>query len=79
MITATEVPVLPSASSTMPNGCFSTMRNVLSSTASWRSTNENSRWPTLSRAAQRLSEAITSLVVTGEPSWNFSPSRSVNV
>jgi len=44
-----------------------------------RSTNENSRWPTLSRADQRLSDAITSLVVTGEPSWNFKPSRKVKV
>ena len=35
--------------------------------------------PTPSLAPQRLSEAMTSLVVTGEPSWNFRPSRRVKV
>ncbi len=55
------------------------MRKVLSSTASTLSTNEKSRWPTPSFLAQRPSEAITSLLVTGEPSWNFSLSRSVKV
>ncbi len=32
-----------------------------------------------SRAPQRLSEAMTSSEVTGAPSWNLSPSRSVKV
>src|SRR5262249_22163671 len=36
-------------------------------------------WATSSLAPQRFSEAMTSLVVTGDPSWNFSPSRKVKI
>ncbi len=36
-------------------------------------------WPMPSRTPQRFSEAMTSSEVTGAPSWNFSPSRSVKV
>jgi hypothetical protein len=55
------------------------MMKVLSSTGSSLVTKPIRRWPTPSLAPQRFSEAITSLVVTGEPSWNFSLSRSVKV
>ena len=34
--------------------------------------------PTASLAPHRLSEATQSSEVTGAPSWNLSPSRSVN-
>jgi hypothetical protein len=36
-------------------------------------------WPIASREAQRLIEAMQSSAVTGAPSWNFRPSRKVNV
>ncbi|MNN32616.1 hypothetical protein D3C81_1463390 [compost metagenome] len=39
----------------------------------------NMRWPSTSRLPQRVSDAITSCAVTGVPSWNFSPGRSVKV
>ncbi len=36
-------------------------------------------WPSVARFAQRITEATASLAVTGEPSWNFMPGRSVKL
>ena len=68
-----------SACSTTPVGDFSTIWKVLASTAFSSATFAHRMVPRLSRDAQRFSEAITSSVVTGWPSWNSSPSRSVKV
>ena len=79
MMKGTEELGLPSASSTMPKGSFSTSVKVLASTAVISLVNCMSFWPIASRTPQRLSEAMQSSGVTGWPSWNFSPSRSTNV
>ena len=42
-----------------------------------RSTKVISFWPIASRLPQRWSDAITSSPVTGFPSWNSRPARSV--
>ena len=69
---------LPSASSTSPNGCDSSSVNVLrslgASFAVWPASNR----PSGSFLDQRLSDSTASSAVTGAPSWNLSPSRSVN-
>ena len=70
---------LPSDSMTAPNFSFSTIWKVLASTAFSSATFAHRMVPRLSRDAPRCSEAITSSVVTGWPSWNSSPSRSVKV
>jgi hypothetical protein len=70
---------LPNACSIIPNGSRSRMRKVRASTASIASLAAISFCPRASRLPQRASEAITSSLVTGLPSWNSSPSRSVKV
>jgi hypothetical protein len=70
---------LPSASSTKPQASRRKMRNVFASGASMRSTKLISFWPIASRLPQRAIEAATSSPVTGLPSWNSRPSRSVKV
>ena len=70
---------LPSASSTMPNGCLNTMRQPLSPLASIVSSAANIFCPRPSRWPQRFSDAITSADATGLPSWNARPLRNVKV
>ena len=70
---------LPSPSRTRPVGSFSLMTNVLASTTSMPATNVISFWPVASLAAQRLMEATQSSAVTGWPSCQSRPSRSVKV
>jgi len=70
---------LLSACNTTPVGCVSTSWKVLASTALASASLAQRIWPTESRTAQRLSDASTSSVVTGWPSWNSSPSRRVKV
>src|SRR5882762_994146 len=70
---------LPSASSTYGNGFFSFRLNVLSLTAVHASVISASFWPNTSRLPQRSIDAMQSAERTAAPSWNFNPSRSVNV
>ncbi|MDT4838695.1 hypothetical protein FQZ97_724580 [compost metagenome] len=70
---------LPSASSTTPKGCLNVMRKPLGPSAAMLSIASYIFWPSVSRLAQRASEAITSWEVTGAPSWNFRPGRSVKL
>ena len=63
----------------MPVGSFSTSWKVLGSSAFRSATLVHRIWPSESRTAQRFSEATTSSLVTGCPSWNSSPSRRVKV
>ena len=69
---------LPSASSTRPKGLSSSMTKVFLSTGAILAVAAIRRRPTASLAPQRLSDATQSSAVTGWPSWNLSPSRSVN-
>ena len=68
-----------SASSASGNGRFSFNVKVLSLTAFQESVTSASFCPSASRFAQRSIEAMQSAERTGWPSWNLSPSRSVNV
>ena len=70
---------LPSASSMMPQASRRKMRKVSGAGESMRSTKVISFWPIASRLPQRSIEAITSSPVTGLPSWNSRPGRSVKV
>ena len=70
---------LPSPISTRPVGSLSLMVKVLASTASMLATKDISFWPVASLAAQRLMEATQSSDVTGGPSCQARPSRSVKV
>jgi hypothetical protein len=63
----------------MPQGSFRKMRKLFGSGESMRSTKVMSFWPMASRLPQRASEATTSSPVTGLPSWNSRPSRSVKL
>jgi hypothetical protein len=69
----------PSASSTSGNGFFSLSVNVLSLTAVHEAVASPSFCPSASRFDQRSIDAMQSAERTGAPSWNLSPSRSVNV
>jgi hypothetical protein len=68
-----------SASSVSGKGFFSLRRKVLSLTAVQDSVASASFWPSASRFDQRSIEAMQSADLTGAPSWNLSPSRSVKV
>ena len=70
---------LPSDSSTRPYGSLSCMVKVLASTALNSLTKSMSFRPIASRAPQRLIEAMQSSGVTGVPSCQARPSRSVKV
>src|SRR4029450_563572 len=70
---------LPSDSRTRQNGSLRTRVKVLVSTALRSPTEAMSCWPSASRAAQRLIEAMQSSDVTGWPSCHSSPSRRVKV
>ena len=70
---------LASACSTTPVGALSTSWKVLASIALASASLAHRIWPRPSRTAQRFSDASTSSVVTGWPSWNSRPSRSVKV
>jgi hypothetical protein len=69
---------LPSASRTRPNGVSRSSVNVFLSTGAILLSAAIMRRPTASFAPQRLMDATQSSAVTGWPSWNLSPSRSVN-
>jgi hypothetical protein len=74
------VPLLAaSAVSTKGKGSLSWRVNALSSTGFISLVNWASFWPMTSRTIQRLSEGMTSRVVTAVPSWNLRPGRSVKV
>ena len=79
MMTGAVPALIASAVSTKPKGCFRRSTKVLSSTAANSSTNGLIAWPSTSRTIQRFSEAMTSRVVTGWPSWNLRPGRKVKV
>ena len=69
----------PRAEMTSPVGSLSTMRKVFGLTT-WSSfTKDIIFWPIESFAAQRLMDATQSSAVTGLPSCQRSPSRSVSV
>jgi hypothetical protein len=68
-----------SMNSTRPNGSFSTSLKVRSSLADSDARRLLSVAPTVVPSSQRRTEAMTSRVVTGEPSWNLRPARSVKV
>ena len=70
---------LPSASRTKPQASPRKMRKVSGCGVSMRCTKVISAEPIASRLPQRCSEAITSSPVTGLPSWNSRPLRSLNV
>jgi hypothetical protein len=55
------------------------MRKVSGDGVSMRSTNWNSALPMASRLPQRCRLATTSSLVTGLPSWNSRPLRSLKV
>ena len=63
--------------STMPNGSFSVSVKLRASTAFHSAPALPMARPMLSRAPQRCSEATASAAVTGLPSENFRPGRSV--
>lgn len=69
----------PRAKGTNAIGRFSFSTKVRASVASRPAVYSPSLPPMVSRAIQRRSEAMTSRVVTGWPSWNFSPGRRVKV
>ena len=62
-----------------PVGDLSLTVKVFASLAVIESTKLISFWPSASRAAQRLIEAMQSSAVTGAPSCQSRPSRSVKV
>ena len=68
---------LPSPKMSRPVGDLSLTVKVLASFAVIESTKLISFWPSASRAAQRLIEAMQSSAVTGGPSCQNRPSRSV--
>ena len=68
-----------SASSTSGNGFLSLSVNVLSSMAFHDSVDSAIFCPSASRFDHRSIDAMQSAERTGAPSWNLSPSRSVNV
>src|SRR6185436_232671 len=68
-----------SASSASGNGRFNFRVNVLSLTGFHDSVTSASFWPSASRFDHRSIDAMQSAERTGWPSWNLSPSRSVNV
>ena len=70
---------LPSAVSTSPVTSLRTMRKVFWSTTVMSLTKDMSFCPSVSLTAQRLMEATQSSAVTGLPSCQRSPSRSVMV
>jgi hypothetical protein len=70
--------ILPSASSNGGNGVFSRIRKLRSSITSMASVTPATACPTTSRFDQREIEAMQSFDLTGSPSWNLSPSRSLN-
>ena len=70
---------LASASSTMPNGCFSVSLNVFASITAHSAPAARMAPPKVSRDAQRWIDATASAGVTGLPSENFRPGRSVKV
>src|ERR1700719_1552920 len=70
---------LPSAKIRRPVDSFSLMVKLLGPWAAMVSTNDMTFWPSASRAAQRLIEAMQSSAVTGAPSCHSRPSRRVNV
>ena len=69
---------LPSASSTRPNGVSSSITNVFLSVDAILDSEAIRSRPIASLAPQRLIDATQSSAVTGWPSWNLRPSRSVN-
>jgi hypothetical protein len=79
MMTGAVPALIASAVSTKPKGSFRRSTKLLSSTDWNSSTNGLIAWPSTSRAIQRFTEAMTSRVVTGWPSWNLSPGRNVKV
>ena len=70
---------LPSPKINSPVGDLSLMAKVFGSVGVMESTNDISFWPSASRAPQRLIEAMQSSAVTGAPSCQSNPSRSVKV
>src|SRR5262249_1368992 len=70
---------LPGAGSTSPVGSLRTILNVLGLTTGMSFTNEYIFWPSESFAAHRLIDATQSSAVTGFPSCQRRPSRSVIV
>src|SRR6267143_5602857 len=70
---------LPSDCRTRPYGSFIFILKVLASMTSKSVTEPIIFWPIESRAAQRLIEAMQSSEVTGLPSDQTRPSRSVKV
>ena len=78
MMNGTLLDGLPSASSTAPNGSFRSSVNVFLSDAASLPVAASSSLPSESFWPHRCSDATQSSAVTGWPSWNLSPSRSVN-
>ncbi len=78
MMNGTLLDGLASASSTIPNGDFSSSTKVFRSVAWSLPVAASSIRPSASRLPQRRSDATQSSAVTGWPSWNWRPSRSVN-
>jgi len=78
MMNGTLLDGLARASSTMPNGDFSSSTKVFASVAWSLPVAASSIRPSASRLPQRSSEATQSSAVTGAPSWNWRPLRSVN-
>src|SRR6266404_5211504 len=70
---------LARASSTRPKGLPSSSTKVRLSVACNRSVAATKNWPSGSRWLQRLRDTTQSSAVTGWPSWNFRPSRSVKL
>src|SRR6202011_1966268 len=70
---------LPSAKMRSPVGALSLMVKVFGPWAAIESTKDMTFWPSVSRTAQRLIEAMQSSAVTGLPSCHNSPSRRVKV
>jgi hypothetical protein len=78
MMNGTLLDGLPSASSTMPNGSFSSSTKLFLSVACSLPVAASISLPSGSFLPQRSSEATQSSAVTGAPSWKRRPSRRVN-
>ncbi len=78
MMNGTLLDGLPRASSTAPKGSLSSSVNVFLSDAASLPVAAVSSLPSESFCPQRWIDTTQSSAVTGWPSWNLSPSRSVN-
>ena len=78
-IAAMPEPLQASAISTKGNGVLNTIFTVSAPSASKEASAASMRRPSASRFIQRRIDGTTSAPVTGWPSWNLRPGRSLKV